>query len=226
VHEALEKFSAIKTLEAVAGANVAVLVIDADAGVGEQDVSLAGYALEQGRALVVVANKWDLLDTERREWVKRELDRKCPFLSFVRVHYLSARSGEGLDRLFASVKLAFASSNRTLPTAQLNRVLEAAVAATPPPVARGRRIRPKFAHQAGRNPPTVVIHGNLVAAMPKAYRRYLSNRIREGFGLSGAPVRIECREGENPFAGTERRPKRRAQPARGKKTDYKKRKKK
>jgi len=205
VHEPLEKFSALKTLEAVAGANVVVLVIDADAGVGEQDVTLAGYALEHGRALVLVVNKWDLLDAERREWVKRELDRKCPFLSFVRVHYLSARSGTGLDRLFSSVLLAFASSNRDLSTARLNRVLQAAVAATPPPVIRGRRIRPKFAHQAGHHPPTVVVHGNLVGAMPKSYRRYLSNRIREGFGLSGTPVRIECREGENPYAENGRR---------------------
>jgi len=208
VHEPLEKFSALKTLEAVAGANVVILVIDADAGIGEQDVTLAGYALEHGRALVLVVNKWDLLDAERREWVKRELDRKCPFLSFVRVHYLSARSGTGLDRLFSSVLLAFASSNRDLSTARLNRVLQAAVAATPPPVVRGRRIRPKFAHQAGHHPPTVVVHGNLVGAMPKSYRRYLSNRIREGFGLSGTPVRIECREGENPYAENERRQRR------------------
>jgi len=208
VHEPLEKFSALKTLEAVAGANVVILVIDADAGIGEQDVTLAGYALEHGRALVLVVNKWDLLDAERREWVKRELDRKCPFLSFVRVHYLSARSGTGLDRLFSSVLLAFASSNRDLSTARLNRVLQAAVAATPPPVVRGRRIRPKFAHQAGHHPPTVVVHGNLVGAMPKSYRRYLSNRIREGFGLSGTPVRIECREGENPYAENKRRQQR------------------
>jgi GTP-binding protein len=225
VHEAIEKFSAIKTLDAVAGANVVILVIDADAGVGEQDVTLAGYALEKGRALVVVVNKWDLLDAEQREWVKRELDRKCPFLSFVRVHYLSALSGEGLDRLFSSVQLAFASSNRTLPTARLNRVLQLAVSATPPPVARGRRIRPKFAHQAGRHPPTVVIHGNLVSALPKAYRRYLSNRIREDFGLSGIPVRIECREGENPFAATERRHKPMVKVRRGRKVVEKKRKK-
>jgi len=225
VHEAIEKFSAIKTLDAVAGANVVILVIDADAGVGEQDVTLAGYALEKGRALVVVVNKWDLLDAEQREWVKRELDRKCPFLSFVRVHYLSALSGEGLDRLFSSVQLAFASSNRTLPTARLNRVLQLAVSATPPPVARGRRIRPKFAHQAGRHPPTVVIHGNLVSALPKAYRRYLSNRIREDFGLSGIPVRIECREGENPFAATERRHKPMVKARRGRKVVEKKRKK-
>jgi GTP-binding protein len=225
VHEAIEKFSAIKTLDAVAGANVVILVIDADAGVGEQDVTLGGYALEKGRALVVVVNKWDLLDAEQREWVKRELDRKCPFLSFVRVHYLSALSGEGLDRLFSSVQLAFASSNRTLPTARLNRVLQLAVSATPPPVARGRRIRPKFAHQAGRHPPTVVIHGNLVSALPKAYRRYLSNRIREDFGLSGIPVRIECREGENPFAATERRRKPRVKVRRARKVGEKKRKK-
>lgn len=226
VHEALEKFSAIKTLEAVAGANVVILVIDADAGVGDQDVTLAGYALEKGRALVVVVNKWDLLDAERREWVKRELDRKCPFLSFVQVHYLSALGGEGVDRLFSSVLRAFASSNRSLPTAQLNRVLQSAVAATPPPVVRGRRIRPKFAHQAGRHPPTVVIHGNLVAAMPKAYRRYLSNRIREGFGLLGTPVRIECREGDNPFADSGPRRRTRHSTRSKQNTGYKKHKKK
>jgi len=225
VHEPLEKFSAIKTLEAVAGANVAILVIDADSGVGDQDVALAGYALEQGRALVVVVNKWDLLDAERRDWIRREMDRKCPFLPFVQTHYLSALSVDGLDRLFRSVQRAFASSNRALPTAQLNRVLQSAVAATPPPVVRGRRIRPKFAHQAGRHPPTVVIHGNLVAAMPKAYRRFLANRVREAFGLVGTPVRIECREGENPYAETRTTRKSKKQTGQARRKSYKKSKK-
>lgn len=199
IDDVLEKYSVVKTLQAIEEANVAILTIDAKAGVAEQDASLAGYALESGRALVVAVNKWDVVEESERAWVKRELERKLPFLEFARVHYISAREGHGVGGLFASVDEAFASANRTMTTPKLNRILQDAVTATPPPVVRGRRIKPKYAHQGGKNPPRVVIHGNQVASMPKAYRRYLSNVFRKAFHLIGTPVWIDCRQEENPY---------------------------
>lgn len=201
VHETIEKFSVIKTLEAIDAANVAILMIDAREGASEQDANLAGYVLERGRAIVVAVNKWDLLDRAARDWMKREFERKLAFLDFAPVHYISAKDGVGLGRLFGSVDQAFASANYDMSTPRLNRVLEQAVAATPPPVAHGRRIRLKFAHQGGKNPPIVVVHGNQTRSLPDAYRRYLGNAVRRAFDLVGTPVRIECREGDNPFRG-------------------------
>lgn len=209
VEEAVEKFSAIKTLQAVDEANVAILVLDAVSGISDQDASLGGYVVERGRGLVVAVNKWDAIAAEDRDWAKRELERKLGFLDFARAHYISALKGQGIGGLFASVDQAFASANRELPTSRLNRILQSAVAATSPPVVRGRRVRLKFAHQGGRNPPVVVIHGNQVASLPDAYRRYLANVFREAFDLVGTPVRIECREGDNPFEGKRSRPQRR-----------------
>lgn len=202
VSEAVEKFSVIKTLEAIEAANVTILMIDAHVGVGEQDATLAGYVLERGRAMVIAVNKWDLLDAAGRDWVKREFDRKLLFLDFAPVHYLSAKEGGGLGPLLISCDRAFASANKDLPTPRLNQLLQRATAATPPPVVRGRRIRLKFAHQGGKNPPLVVVHGNQTRALPDAYRRYLANTVRRGFQLVGTPVRIECREGNNPFNKT------------------------
>jgi len=197
--EAVEKFSVVKTLQAIEEANVVILVLDAQAGVAEQDATLAGYVLEQGRALVVAVNKWDALDAPAREWLTRELHRKLDFLVFASAHYISALRGEGIAALFPSVDRAYASAHASLSTPRLNRVLQQAVQATPPPLIRGRRPRLKYAHQGGKNPPRIVVHGNLVAALPKAYRRYLANAFRKAFRLEGAPVRIECRQEENPY---------------------------
>ncbi|MCR4301566.1 MAG: ribosome biogenesis GTPase Der [Sulfuricaulis sp.] len=199
IDDPLEKFSVLKTLQAIDEANVAILVIDAHAGVAEQDASLAGYTLEAGRAMVVAVNKWDAVDESDRAWAKRELERKLSFLDFVRVHFISARRGTGVSNLFRSVDEAYASAHRTLTTPKLNRVLQAAVTATPPPLVHGRRARPKYAHQGGKNPPRVVIHGNQVAALSKSYRRYLSNTFRTAFHLIGTPVRVECRQEDNPY---------------------------
>jgi GTP-binding protein len=209
VEEAVEKFSAIKTLQAVDEANVAILVLDAAAGVSEQDAALGGYVIERGRALVIAVNKWDAVAAGDRDWVKRELERKLHFLAFARTHFISALKGQGIGGLFGSVDQAFASANRDLPTSRLNRVLQSAVTATPPPLARGRRARLKFVHQGGRNPPVVVIHGNQVASLPETYRRYLANVFRDAFDLVGTPVRIECREGENPYEGRRATPRHR-----------------
>lgn len=199
VTESLEQFSVIKSLQSVDDANVVLLIMDAVVGIGEQEAMLAGYVIDRGRALVLVANKWEMLDGGARDWFKRELDRKLPFLEFARVHYISALEGSGVEGLFGSIDAAFESANRTLPTPKLNRVLQQAVQATPPPVAKGRRIRLKYAHQGGKNPPTIVIHGNQASSLPKAYRRYLASAFRSAFRLTGTPVKIECRQGDNPF---------------------------
>jgi len=209
VEAAVEKFSALKTLQAVDRANVVVLVLDAVAGIGEQDATLASYVLKQGRSLVLALNKWDALDEDARAWVKREVDRKLRFLDFAPIHYLSALQKTGIGGLFASIDKAFAAANCDMPTARLNKILQSAVAATPPPIERGRRIRLKFAHQGGKNPPMVIVHGNQVRALSATYRRYLSQCFRRAFRLVGAPVVIHVREGENPFADRKPRTRRR-----------------
>jgi GTP-binding protein len=207
VEDAVEKFSALKTLQAIDQANVIILVLDALAGVSEHDATLASYALKHGRALVLALNKWDALDEEARAWAKRELERKLRFLDFAPVHHISALQKSGVEGLFTSIDKAFASANCDMPTARLNKVLQSAVAATPPPVERGRRIRPKFAHQGGKNPPLVIIHGNQVRALSASYRRYLAQCFRRAFRLVGTPVAIQVKEGTNPYS--DRRPRQR-----------------
>jgi len=195
----VEKISVIKTLQSVDEANVVILVLDASQEISDQDADLAGYILEQGRALVLAINKWETRDAAQRDWIKRELERKLSFLAFAPPHYISALQGTGIDRLFKSVDKAFASAQIDLQTARLNRVLEKAVQATPPPVARGRRIKLKFAHQSGHNPPRVTIQGNSVAHVPDSYRRYLSNSFIKAFKLEGTPLRVVFEQSENPF---------------------------
>ncbi len=201
IEDAIEHYSVAKTLQAIDEANVVIVVLDADAGIAEQDAAIAGYALGQGRAMVIAANKWELLDQGRRDWFRRELERKLPFLVFAKVHTISALEGKGVGELFRSVDTAFASANRALPTPKLTRALQSAVQANPPPLIRGRRPRPKYAHQGGRNPPRVIVHGNQVGALSASYRRYLSGVFRDAFQLVGTPVVIECREVSNPYKG-------------------------
>ena len=205
VENVVEKYSALKTLQAVDHANVVILVLDAVSGVGEHDANLASYVMKQGRALILALNKWDALDSEKRAWVKRELERKLRFLDFAPVHYISALHKTGVGTLFASIDKAFASANCDMPTPRLNKVLQSAVAATPPPIERGRRIRLKFAHQGGKNPPLVIVHGNQVRALSASYRRYLAQCVRKAFRLVGSPVAIQVREGANPYS--DRRPR-------------------
>jgi GTP-binding protein len=201
VQEVIEKFSVIKTLQAIEQSNVVLLVLDARQGVGEQDASLAGHVLESGRALVVAVNKWDGLDGYTRERLKEELARKLPFLDFACQKYISALHGSGVGTLFAEIDKAYANANRKLPTPELTRVLERAVQEHQPPKVHGRRIKLRYAHQGGRNPPIVVIHGNQTESVPDTYRRYLVNRFRRVFDLQGTPVRLEFKSGDNPFAG-------------------------
>ncbi len=195
----LEQVSVIKSLQAIDDAHVVILVLDAQQEISEQDASIAGYILEQGRSLVLAVNKWDGLDDSARAWIKRELERKLGFLGFVKPHFISALHGTQVESLFPAIDRAYISARRSFTTPSLNRILARATQVTPPPVVRGSRIKLKFAHQGGQNPPLVVIHGNQVDALPDAYRRYLENAFRKALKLEGTPVRIELRAGENPY---------------------------
>ncbi len=201
VHEAIEKFSVIKTLQAIEQANVVLLVLDAQQGISEQDATLAGHVLDSGRALVVVINKWDGLAPDERERIKREMQRRLPFLGFAEWHFVSALHGSGVGHLVEAVDAAYRAAMIDLPTPELTRVLEEAVSEHQPPLVRGRRIKLRYAHQGGKNPPIIVIHGNQVDQLPAAYQRYLVNRFREAFRLRGTPLRIELRAGKNPYEG-------------------------
>lgn len=201
VIETVEKFSVIKTLQAVADAHVVILVLDAQQGITDQDASLLGFVWEEGRALVLAVNKWDGLDLEQRSRIKQELDRKLSFLDFAKIHFISALRGTGVANLFGSVDRAYASASKKLSTPQLSRILEKVVADHPPPLVRGRRIKLRYAHQGGHNPPLVVIHGNQTEDVPDSYRRYLANSLRDALGLEGTPVRVEFKSSENPYKG-------------------------
>jgi GTP-binding protein len=202
VSEVVEKFSIIKTLQAIDAANVVVLVLDArEGGVSEQDATLAGYVMEKGRALVVAVNKWDGMESGEKDWVKREIDLKLPFLDFAEFFFISALHGTGVGDLFGAVNRANAAAHSDLSTPELTRVLEKAVFDHQPPLVRGRRIKLRYAHQGGRNPPVIVIHGNQTEHLPQSYHRYLVNVFRKAFRLQGTPVRLELKTGANPFEG-------------------------
>ncbi len=199
VHEAIEKFSIVKALQAIERAQVVIAVLDAKEGVTEQDVSLLGLVMERGRALVVVANKWDGLANDQRKQVRDDLERRLPFLDFAERITISALHGTAVGDLLPAVERAFRAATRDLSTNALTRELEGAVVAHPPPLVRGRRIRLRYAHQGGRNPPVIVIHGNQTNKLPEAYRRYLINRFRKAFKLKGTPVRLSFKTSENPY---------------------------
>ena len=200
VFETVEKFSVIKTLQSIEDAHVAVLVLDARQEISDQDAHIAGFIVESGRALVVAVNKWDGLDAYRRDRIKEALAIRLKFLDFARFHYVSAITGEGLETVFRSVDAAFRAASIDLSTPKLTRVLIDAVARQSPP--RSGLFRPKlrYAHQGGRNPPLIVIHGNALDKVPDAYRRYLENVFREVFKLQGTPLRIQFKVTENPYA--------------------------
>ncbi len=201
VQAAIEKFSIVKALQAIEQAQVVIAVLDAHEGITEQDVSLLGLVLERGRALVVVTNKWDGLSAEQRKQVREQLDRRLPFLDFAERITISALHGTAVGDLLPAVERAYKAAMRDLSTTELTRELESAVTAHPPPMVRGRRIRLRYAHQGGRNPPVIVIHGNQTERVPESYRRYLINRFRKAFKLRGTPVRLAFKTGENPYKG-------------------------
>lgn len=205
VSEMLEKFSIVKTLQALEDANVVMLILDAHQGIVEQDLHLAGLIIESGRAVVIAVNKWDGLEKSEREWVTANIERRLPFLNFANTHFISALHGSGVGLLFKSVKQAYESAMAKIPTPRLTRVLEDAVAEHQPPLVHGRRIKFRYAHLGGKNPPRIIIHGNQTDATPNSYRRYLENTFRDVLKLHGTPIRIEFKQGDNPFKG--RKPK-------------------
>ena len=199
VFESVEKFSVVKTLQAIERAHVAILVLDARSDISEQDAHIAGFILERGRAVVVAVNKWDGLDDYARDMAKRTVARKLKFLSFAHFHYISAREGRGVARMLASVDAAYLAAMAKLPTPRLTRALLAAVEKQAPPRSGLSRPKLRYAHQGGRNPPIVVVHGTGLAAVPESYRRYLEADFRRVFHLEGTPLRIEFKSGRNPF---------------------------
>ena len=200
VFETVEKFSVIKTLQAIDDANVVVLLADARDGISEQDAHLAGHVLEAGRAVVVGVNKWDGLSRERRDEVKRDLDRKLAFLSFAQRHFISAKERRGVDALLRSVDRAYAAAMAKLSTPRLTRTLQSAIERQQPP--RAGLVRPKlrYAHQGGMNPPLVIVHGSALRHVPDTYRRYLERFFADAFQLRGTPLRIQFKSGVNPYA--------------------------
>jgi len=200
VFEAIEKFSVVKTLQAISEANVVILLLDAQQDVSEQDAHIAGFVLETGRALVVGVNKWDGLTSSRRDEIKIDVERKLHFLSFAKFHFVSALNASGIGPMMKSVESAYAAAMAKLSTPKLTRALMEAVEHQQPP-RRKNSVRPKmrYAHQGGQNPPIIVIHGNALDAVSDDYKRYLEKHFRDTFSLVGTPLRIEFRTGKNPF---------------------------
>ncbi|MBY5948211.1 ribosome biogenesis GTPase Der [Photobacterium rosenbergii] len=199
MHEAVEKFSVIQTLKAVEDANVVLLVIDARENISDQDLSLLGFALNAGRSLVIAVNKWDGLDNEVKERVKSELDRRLGFVDFARIHFISALHGTGVGHLYESVQEAYQSATKRISTSMLTRIMQMAQDDHQPPMIRGRRVKLKYAHAGGYNPPIIVIHGNLVNELPGSYKRYLMNYYRKSLEMMGTPIRIQFQSSDNPF---------------------------
>ncbi|WP_101757151.1 ribosome biogenesis GTPase Der [Oceanicoccus sp. KOV_DT_Chl] len=200
IKEAVEKFSIVKALKAIDDANVVVLVMDAAEGLVDQDLHLLGQAIDAGRALVIALNKWDGLDADHKQWVKNELERRLQFIDFAEIHFISALHGTGVGHLYESIDSAYRSSMEKLQTNKLTHILEGAVFDHAPPLINGRRIKLRYAHAGGSNPPIIVIHGNQTDKVPSSYRRYLEKVFRRELKLIGTPIRIEFKAGDNPYA--------------------------
>ncbi len=199
VFEAIEKFSVVKTLQAIADANVVILMLDAQQDISEQDAHIAGFIVDAGRALVLAVNKWDGMDDYDKERARTDIARKLRFLDFANVHPISAIKGFGIKELFKDVDAAYAAAMSKLPTPKLTRILEEAVEFQQPKRVGMSRPKMRYAHQGGSNPPIVVIHGNALSGVTDSYRRYLEGRFREAFKLRGTPLRLEFKTGQNPF---------------------------
>lgn len=200
VFEAIEKFSVVKTLQAIESAHVVLLLIDATQGVTDQDAHIAGYILENGRAVVLAVNKWDAVDEYQRELVKRSIETRLPFLKFANMHLISAQKRQGLGPLWASIAQAYKAANCKMSTPVLTRLLLEAVQFQSPKRAGMYRPKLRYAHQGGMNPPVIVIHGNSLEHVTDAYKRFLEGRFRKEFDLVGTPLRIEMKTSANPFA--------------------------
>jgi len=201
IDEDIEKFSVAKTLQAIDQAHVVVPILDAQTEIAEQDARLIGLAIERGRAMVLAINKWDGLEPDEREKVENELEIKLPFTSFAEQHFISALHGSGVGNLFGAINSAYDAAMAELPTPDVTRLLESALQAHQPPTVGGRRIKLRYAHQGGKNPPLIVIHGSQTEKLPDTYRRYLINHFRKAFKLMGTPLRLELKSTKNPYEG-------------------------
>lgn len=200
VHEVPEKFSVVKTLQAIENANVVLYVIDARMGVSEQDMRLLGFVIECGKALVIAINKWDGMSEEARDHAKATIDRHLDFVKFARIHFISALHGSGVGNLFESVNEAYDSATKKLSTPMLTRLLEKAQETHSPPLVHGRRVKLRYAHPGGHNPPLIIIHGNQVESLPESYRKFLANYFQTRLELYGTPVFVEFKSSDNPFS--------------------------
>ncbi len=201
VRETIEKFSIIKTLKAIEDANVVVALFDAREGIVDQDLHVLSFVLEAGRSLVIAINKWDGLDADTKERLRSDVSRRLDFVSFAKLHFVSALHGTGVGDLYQSIDQAYRTATAKWPTNRLTTILEQAVQEHAPPLVRGRRIKLRYAHQGGSNPPRIIIHGNQTDAVPTSYQRYLQNRFRRDLKIVGTPIFIEFKTGSNPFAG-------------------------
>lgn len=199
VNEVSEKFSVIKALQSIEIANVVVMIFDATETITDQDLKLLGFVLDAGKALVIAINKWDNLLKEQREKIQNELDRRLTFVDFAKVHFISALHGTGVGNLFSSINKAYLSAIKEIKTSEITKLLEQAVTEFPPPLKNGRRIKLRYAHIGGHNPPVIVIHGNQTESVPTSYAKYLERYFRKKLKLSGTPIRIEFKTTENPY---------------------------
>ena len=200
VFEAIEKFSVVKTLQAIESANVVLLLLDATQGVTDQDAHIAGFVLDAGRAVVLAVNKWDAVDAYQREQVVRSIETRLAFLKFAELHFISARKRQGLGPLWGSIAKAYQAAMRKMPTPQLTRVLLEAVQFQQPKRSGMYRPKLRYAHQGGMNPPVIVVHGNSLEGVTAAYTRFLEGRFRKAFDLTGTPLRVEMKTAHNPYA--------------------------
>jgi GTP-binding protein len=201
VKESVEKFSIVKTLKAIDDSNVVLLLMDAHEGIVDQDMHLLGHCIEAGRALVVVVNKWDGLDEYQKDRIKDSISRRLKFVEFAQMHFISALHGSGVGHLYQAIHTAYLAATQKLSTNYLTRILEGAVSDHPPPMVNGRRIKLRYAHAGGQNPPRIVVHGNQTTKVPASYERYLENVYRRELGIEGTPIKMEFRTTENPYAG-------------------------
>lgn len=204
ITEVIEKFSVIKSLQAIEQSHVVVVIIDAHEGLADQDLHLLDFAISAGKALVIAVNKWDSMEKYRCEQIEKALDRKLAFIDFARIHFISALHGVGISNIFKSINEAYNSATKKLSTPQLTRALEQAIEAHQPPSIRGRRIKLRYAHAVGNNPPFIIIHGNQVDSLPKSYRIYLAKTFRKKFGLIGTPIKIDFKNSVNPYTSNPR----------------------
>jgi len=199
IGEKIEKFSVIKTMQSIKESHVCVMLLDAKQGISDQDLHLLSVIIESGRALVIAINKWDGLDEDHKDQIKNDIERKLYFCNFAKKRFISALHGTGVGLIFKDIKQAYESANESFSTSKLTRLLEDFISQHPPPMIKGRRIKLRYAHPGGHNPPIIVIHGNQLLAIPDSYKRYLNKSFIKHLGLVGTPLKLEFKQSENPY---------------------------